>query len=113
MRGNSCSRFAALYTNDATIAAIRAKYSGTPVGASESIFAMLAPALGLNLITPQAFLKAISEGTDVSAADKNFYEGKVAAARFFAATVLPELAARRSVVESTDLGLMDLPAAAF
>jgi zinc/manganese transport system substrate-binding protein len=54
----------------ALIAAIRSKYAGTPVGASESIFAMLAPALGLRLITPPSFLKAISEGTDVSAADK-------------------------------------------
>jgi zinc/manganese transport system substrate-binding protein len=52
------------------IATIRARYSGTPVGASESIFAMLAPALGLKLITPQSFLKAVSEGTDVTAADK-------------------------------------------
>ncbi len=52
------------------IALIKSKYAGTPVGASESIFAMLAPALGLNLITPSSFLKAISEGTDVSAADK-------------------------------------------
>ena len=60
----------ALRPYDAAIAAIRAKYAGTPVGASESIFAMLAPALGLNLITPYSFLKAISEGTDVSAADK-------------------------------------------
>ena len=31
---------------------------------------MLAPALGLKLITPYSFLKAISEGTDVTAADK-------------------------------------------
>jgi zinc/manganese transport system substrate-binding protein len=54
----------------ALIAAIRSRYSGTPVGASESIFAMLAPALGLRLITPPAFLAAISEGTEVSAADK-------------------------------------------
>ena len=54
----------------ALIAAIKARYSGTPVGASESIFAMLAPALGLKLITPYSFLKAISEGTDVTAADK-------------------------------------------
>ena len=52
------------------IAAIKARYAGTPVGASESIFAMLAPALGLKLITPYSFLKAISEGTDVTAADK-------------------------------------------
>jgi alkylation response protein AidB-like acyl-CoA dehydrogenase len=42
-----------------------------------------------------------------------FYEGKVAAARFFASSVLPELSARRRVVESTDLGLMDLPVEAF
>jgi zinc/manganese transport system substrate-binding protein len=54
----------------ALIAAIRSKYAGTPVGASESIFAMLAPALGLKLITPPSFLKAITEGTDVTAADK-------------------------------------------
>ena len=54
----------------ALITKIRQKYGGTPVGASESIFAMLAPALGLRLITPQAFLKAVSEGGEVSAADK-------------------------------------------
>lgn len=52
------------------ITAIRQKFTGTPVGASESIFAMLAPALGLRLITPYAYLKAISEGGEVSAADK-------------------------------------------
>jgi zinc/manganese transport system substrate-binding protein len=53
-----------------TIAAIKQKYAGTPVGASESIVAYMAPAVGLNLITPPAYLKAISEGTDPSAADK-------------------------------------------
>jgi zinc/manganese transport system substrate-binding protein len=52
------------------IADIRSRYSGTPVGASESIFAMLAPALGLHLLTPPAFLKAVGEGTDPTAADK-------------------------------------------
>jgi zinc/manganese transport system substrate-binding protein len=51
------------------IAQIRARYAGTPVGASESIFALQAPALGLNLITPYSFLKAISEGTEVTAQD--------------------------------------------
>jgi zinc/manganese transport system substrate-binding protein len=60
-----------------TIASIRAKYFGTPVGASESIFAMLAPALGLDLITPGSFLRAISEGTDVSAADKETIDNQI------------------------------------
>ena len=59
------------------IALIKSKYSGVPVGASESIFAMLSPALGLNLITPPSFLKAISEGTDVSAADKATIDNQI------------------------------------
>ncbi len=49
---------------------IRARYSGTPVGASESIFAPLAPALGLRLLTPPGFLDAISEGTEPTPAEK-------------------------------------------
>lgn len=61
----------------AIITTIRQKYRGTPVGASESIFAMLAPALGLRLITPPAFLKAISEGGEVSAADKQTIDRQI------------------------------------
>jgi zinc/manganese transport system substrate-binding protein len=51
------------------IARIRARYAGVPVGASESIFALQAPALSLRLVTPASFMKAVGEGTDVSAAD--------------------------------------------
>src|SRR5579862_5916989 len=47
------------------------------------------------------------------AADRDFYAGKLAAARFFAATVLPRLAAERKIAEDTTLDLMDLPEAAF
>jgi zinc/manganese transport system substrate-binding protein len=60
------------------IADIRRRYAGTEVGASESIFAMLAPALGLRLVTPPGFLRAISEGTDVSAADKTTIDRQIA-----------------------------------
>lgn len=59
------------------IADIKAKYSGTPVGASESIFAYMSPALGLNLITPPSYLKAVSEGTEVSAADEATVEQQI------------------------------------
>jgi alkylation response protein AidB-like acyl-CoA dehydrogenase len=45
--------------------------------------------------------------------DRAFYEGKIAAARFFAATVLPRLAMEREIAESTTLDLMDLPEEAF
>ena len=50
---------------------------------------------------------------DVSARDKAFYEGKVAAAQFFARQVLPRLTAERSIAEGTDNALMDLDEAAF
>ena len=67
----------ALAPYDAAIEAIKAKYRGTRVGASESIFAMLAPSLGLDLITPPSFLKAVSEGTDVSVADKETIDTQI------------------------------------
>jgi len=55
---------------DGLIADTKAKYMGTPIGASESIVAPLAQALGLDLLTPASFLNALSEGTDPTAQDK-------------------------------------------
>jgi zinc/manganese transport system substrate-binding protein len=60
------------------IATIRRKYDGVPVGASESIFAPLAQALGLRLLTPPSFLKAISEGAEPTAADKSTIDRQIA-----------------------------------
>jgi len=45
--------------------------------------------------------------------DRAFYQGKVAAATFFARTVLPELTSRRAVVDATDGEIMELDEAAF
>jgi len=53
------------------IADVKSKYAGTAIGASESIVSPLAEALGLDVLTPKSFLKAISEGTDPSPADKS------------------------------------------
>jgi hypothetical protein len=47
------------------------------------------------------------------AKEKAFYDGKVAAAQFFAQTNLPRIAAERAIAERTDLSLMDLDEAAF
>jgi alkylation response protein AidB-like acyl-CoA dehydrogenase len=49
----------------------------------------------------------------LAGADRAFYEGKIAAARFFAATVLPRLTAEREIAEATTPDLMDLPEEAF
>jgi zinc/manganese transport system substrate-binding protein len=52
------------------IGEIKQKYAATPIGASESIVAPLAEALGLTVATPETFLDSISEGTDPTAQDK-------------------------------------------
>ena len=46
------------------IAAIKAKYAGTPVGLTETIYLYQAVPEGLNVLTPFAFEKAIAEGND-------------------------------------------------
>ena len=45
--------------------------------------------------------------------DRDFYTGKVAAAKFFARQVLPRLAAERAMAEVTDNELMEVPESAF
>jgi zinc/manganese transport system substrate-binding protein len=66
---------------NALIADIKARFAGTPVGASESIFALLAEPLGLNLLTPPSFLTAVSEGVEPTAADKSAIDQQIKAHR--------------------------------
>ncbi|MPY81708.1 MAG: acyl-CoA dehydrogenase [Actinophytocola sp.] len=61
----------------------------------------------------QAEVAIAALDSGASEKDQPFYEGKIAAASFFAKTVLPELAARRKVVEGADNLLMELDEAAF
>ncbi len=66
------------------------------------------------LLLRQAEVALAALGKDgVSAADKNFYEGKVASARFFARNILPKLAGEVAVAKLIDNSLMDIPEAAF
>jgi alkylation response protein AidB-like acyl-CoA dehydrogenase len=58
------------------------------------------------LLTRQAAIALTREPDD-------FYAGKVAVARFFAGSVLPELTARRAVLARTDNALMDIADGAF
>jgi zinc/manganese transport system substrate-binding protein len=56
---------------------IKAKYAGTPIGASESIVSPLADALGLKMLTPYSFLRAISEGSEPTAQDKAAIDAQI------------------------------------
>jgi zinc/manganese transport system substrate-binding protein len=59
------------------IADIKATYAGTPIGASESIVSPLAAGLGLRMLTPDALLNAVSEGSDPTAADKATVDAQI------------------------------------
>ena len=65
------------------------------------------------LLMRQAEVALTKLAGEVSGKDKPFYEGKVAAAQFFAHNVLPKLASERAIAESVDLSLMDLSEDAF
>ena len=54
-----------------------------------------------------------ADGDRHSRSEHDFYTGKVAAARFFAATVLPRITADRKITEDTTLDLMEMPESAF
>jgi hypothetical protein len=65
------------------------------------------------LLARQAEIALARLDTAARPDDQAFYQGKVAAARFFAETVLPRLAAEREITAATTLDLMELPEAAF
>lgn len=65
------------------------------------------------LLLRQAEIATAALTAGPSAADRDFYTGKVAAARFFAANQLPRLALERSILEATSGELMTLPESAF
>jgi alkylation response protein AidB-like acyl-CoA dehydrogenase len=65
------------------------------------------------LLLRQADVALRALGGSPPPAERAFYEGKLAAARFFAHEVLPRIGADRRTVESTTLDLMEVPEEAF
>jgi alkylation response protein AidB-like acyl-CoA dehydrogenase len=67
------------------------------------------------LLTRQAEIasRALETADALSESDRDFYAGKVAAARFFTATVLPRLESDRKIIEQTSNDLMEIPEGAF
>ncbi len=65
------------------------------------------------LLLHQAQIASGALTDDLPPDEADFYAGKIAAAVFFATTVLPRLSADRSIITATDPGLMDVPEGAF
>ena len=65
------------------------------------------------LLARQAAVAIEKLDAGATGADKLFYEGKIAAASFFAKNMLPQLSATRTIIENLDNDLMELDEAAF
>ncbi len=65
------------------------------------------------LMLRQAEIALNALGGELSAADQDFYSGKVAAAQWFVRSTMPTVRAERIKAELTDLDIMDLPESAF
>jgi zinc/manganese transport system substrate-binding protein len=76
------------------IASIKQAHAGDPVGATESLFAGIAAATRLNVLTPTSFVTSISEGVDPSVQDKSRVEAQLASKVVHAFVVNPQNATR-------------------
>ncbi|WP_324274731.1 acyl-CoA dehydrogenase C-terminal domain-containing protein [Blastococcus brunescens] len=65
------------------------------------------------LLVRQSEVALAALAGEVGSADRHFYEGKLAATRFFCTQVLPRLTSERTIVENTDNALMEIDEAAF
>jgi len=65
------------------------------------------------LLQRQAAVAVEALDAGAAGADRDFYEGKIAVAAFFAKNFLPLLTSTRTVIENLDNEVMELPEAAF
>lgn len=68
---------ASLAQVDGRMTEIRTQFGGTKVAATESIFVYLANATGLDLVSPPAFMDAVSEGVDPPAQSVAEFENQL------------------------------------
>jgi zinc/manganese transport system substrate-binding protein len=68
---------ASLAQIDDRMTEIRQQFSGTKVASTESIFVYLANATGLDLVSPPAFMNAVSEGVDPSVQSVSEFENQL------------------------------------
>jgi alkylation response protein AidB-like acyl-CoA dehydrogenase len=75
------------------------------------LFAVAELVIGWLLVRQAAV--ALGKLPEASRADKSFYEGKIAAVRWYCQNVLPTTTMTRKLIEAGDLSVMDVPEEAF
>jgi zinc/manganese transport system substrate-binding protein len=93
------------------IADIQARYAGTPVGITEPVFGYMAEALGLKILTPETFIKAIDEGEDPSSADKATYDEQIRTKQikvfiYNSQNATPDVDALRAKAQAADIPIV-------
>lgn len=79
--------------------------------ANRILFSMAEVVIGW-LLVKQAVV-ALKKLPTANAADKDFYEGKLAIVKFYTREILPNIALHKKVIEGSDLSLMDVAESAF
>ena len=81
------------------------------LNSTDLLFSIAEVTIGWLLLRQAEIAQAKLDGA--TGADADFYEGKIAAARYFARTVLPKSRLRREKAEAEDGALMSIPEDAF
>ncbi|MCZ7417824.1 MULTISPECIES: acyl-CoA dehydrogenase [unclassified Streptomyces] len=83
------------------------------VGLNTTRFLMASGDVVVGYLLLRGAAVAAAKLADAPAKDKAFYTGKIAAAKFFAANVLPGVGVEREMAEAVDLSIMELDEDAF
>jgi zinc/manganese transport system substrate-binding protein len=99
---------ASLVPYQARIVTIQQQFGGTKVAATEDIFAYLATAANLNLISPPAFIEAVAEGNDPPASsivefENQLQSGGVAVLVYNEQTVTPLTDSMKKLAAEQDI----------
>ncbi|HEY1295731.1 MAG TPA: zinc ABC transporter substrate-binding protein [Chloroflexota bacterium] len=70
-----------MLTYHSLVGEVAGQFGGTPVGATESIFAYMAEATGLQVISPPRFMQAVAEGNEPAARDIAMFHDQISSQR--------------------------------
>jgi zinc/manganese transport system substrate-binding protein len=93
------------------IQSIKQNYGGEKVAATEDIFAYLASAAGLNLVSPSAFIQAVAEGNDPPSSSivefqQQLQSGQVKAMVYNEQTVTPLTNSMKKIATDQDIPIV-------
>ena len=104
---------ASLAVYNGRIDEIKQQFGGTKVASTESIFVYLANATGLDLVSPPAFMQAVSEGNDPSAQSIVQFQnlitnGTVTVLVYNSQTVTPETQTIEALANQYDIPIVPI-----